>query len=487
MIKDSNQVGIKNRRFILSIVITGGSFFLANGILFVWPLAWLSAIPMLILLPRVKKLQIFLYSFFAYLIGASVYLLILRDTAPLMINIVTVLLFSVIFALIYLVTKILSSKVPSFIGVFVFPIIWTVSEYLIFTLSINGTWGSIANTQIEFIPFIQIASITGIWGIVFIISLFSSLISYIWNCRRDKKSIFKFSIVPIILIAAVFIYGTVRLLNKTESKSVRVGIYVTDENIKYFKSQEAEEIIPIIDDYIKQIEIMAKEGASVVLFPEKMVGITESYSSDIKNMLSKAAINNSVSIIIGVNIIGDTLSSNSAWVFSEDGELILNHKKKYLVPGWESGKYESGNRAGLFKYMGSTWGVNICKDNDFPKFTREYGKEDAKVVFAPTWDFIYDAEYHLRLAILRSVENGYSLVRSTKQGISTINDQYGEILKIGNSYNGDLIIVSDIEEGSGKTFYSRYGDWFSYLSIAILLVMVLSVIVRNLKSRDRRY
>ena len=53
---------------------------------------------------------------------------------------------------------------------------------------------------------------------------------------------------------------------------------------------------------------------------------------------------------------------------------------------------------------------------DFPRLSREYGKDGAAVLLVLAWDFSDDGWLHGRMAILRGVESGFSIARAPKQG-----------------------------------------------------------------------
>jgi apolipoprotein N-acyltransferase len=72
----------------------------------------------------------------------------------------------------------------------VYPLVYTTLEYL-FGLTPVGTSLSIGVTQFEFLSFIQLASITSIWGISFIISWFASTVNVLWENGFDIKKVLK--------------------------------------------------------------------------------------------------------------------------------------------------------------------------------------------------------------------------------------------------------------------------------------------------------
>ena len=64
-----------------------------------------------------------------------------------------------------------------FLVAFAFPVYWVTCEYLTAIMSPHSTWGNLAYTQMDFLPLIQIASVTGLWGISFVVFLFAGTVA----------------------------------------------------------------------------------------------------------------------------------------------------------------------------------------------------------------------------------------------------------------------------------------------------------------------
>ena len=78
----------------------------------------------------------------------------------------------------------------------------------------------------------------------------------------------------------------------------------------------------------------------------------------------------------------------------------------------------------MFAGPAAEWGVEICKDMDFPAWSRKYGALGVRLLAVPSLDFGRDGRLHSRMAVTRGVENGYAVVRAAGQGL-TISDAYG--------------------------------------------------------------
>lgn len=103
----------------------------------------------------------------------------------------------------------------------------------------------------------------------------------------------------------------------------------------------------------------------------------------------------------------------------------------------------------------------------------QYGKKDTKILFVSAEDFVADSWQHARVAVLRGVENGYSVVRGAQFGMLSISDSYGRIIGVKTvSESNAKTLLGNVTQGYGQTFYATYGDWFIGLCLfgAILLM-----------------
>jgi len=93
---------------------------------------------------------------------------------------------------------------------FSFPIVSVIAEYIVAISSGQaGSWCSLAHTQ-DNLALMQFTSITGMWGLTFIIAWTASAMNWFWDKRFEianiKKSIILFSVI----IISVFLFGQIR-------------------------------------------------------------------------------------------------------------------------------------------------------------------------------------------------------------------------------------------------------------------------------------
>lgn len=161
----------------------------------------------------------------------------------------------------------------------------------------------------------------------------------------------------------------------------------------------------------------------------------------------------------------------SSRFYSPDGKLEANYDKHHLLPGVEPEK--PGDKRVLLDQPSGRWGLQICKDMDFPKLSREYAGEGANLLLVPAWDFNLDRWLHARMAVMRAVENGFALARSAPNGLLTLSDNHGRVVVEAATMPGRFVsIAGKVNIGSEQTFYTRAGDWFAWLCVAMFVILL---------------
>jgi apolipoprotein N-acyltransferase len=230
---------------------------------------------------------------------------------------------------------------------------------------------------------------------------------------------------------------------------------------------EKEKELHLAGLYVEAIAAKADEGADVVVLPEKAFVLKGEIDSVILKLFSEIAAKKKVAVIFGATRITDEGKANRAIVISKEGKIVSDYQKVNLFEGEVYGGFKPGNQTAFFALDDVSSGIAICKDLDFEQFIRKYNEGAISVLFAPAWDFVQDDWLHSRMAIVRGVENGFSIVRVARQGRLTISDPFGGVLVEASGANGKQATCSgQVPVGSSRTFYAKTGDWFGYLMIA---------------------
>ena len=449
-----------------AMFLAGAAYYFGTGLDAIGLLAWVAPLPVLIAAFTLGTGEAVILSLGASLLGNLNMISYLAEIMPKPLLAVSLLIPALAYAGSVLLARCAVRRLPSSVATFVFPLSWTSYEYVLSVISPHGTAGSLAYTQSS-LPLIQLASITGIWGITFLLTVVPSGIAVAWHRRRPALLA-----IPMSLLTITLVFGWARLASPNARPAIRAGLAATDETVSCFRSESSEKATPVVEAYARRVVRLASRGARIVLLPEKFVGIAPAYAGRATDILAAAASAGRVAVIAGLNEVGLRPMLNTAVVISAQGRILARYHKVHLLPGPETG-YTAGREIAVFSVDGATCGVAICKDMDFPELAREYSRAGTGILFVPAWDFVRDARLHARMAILRAVEGGFALVRAAQEGLVTVADHHGRVLAEARSpETGDILLVAEVVPGPAHTFYSLTGEWFAWLNLAMLVAVV---------------
>ena len=222
-----------------------------------------------------------------------------------------------------------------------------------------------------------------------------------------------------------------------------------------------------------------------VVLPEKIGRVSESALAEVDTLFSSTATATRAAIVLGLVRKTPSSAFNSSRFYSPDGRMEANYDKHHLLPGVEPEK--PGDRRVLLDQPSGRWGLQICKDMDFPKLSREYALQGANLLLVPAWDFNLDRWLHARMAVLRGVENGFAIARAARSGLLTLSDSRGRILGETSTVAGQFVSLSGkLNVVREQTFYTQTGDWFAWICVVSLLALLISRVTsggRSIKSR----
>jgi apolipoprotein N-acyltransferase len=442
-----------------------------------WWLTWLAPIPLFFLSTRLRWWQAGVAALAAWLLGSlnmwhyyhAVVQMPLGETlmivvAPALLCAADVLLFR---------QRLLRGHPAQ--AVLLATTLWVSCEYLAEVRSPYSTFGNLAYSQMSFPPILQIASLTGIWGISFCLFLFATSVAALGSSASAGRRR-PLAVGVAVFLGAVLAYGSVRLCATPASPQVNIGLVASDlpQNL----APREEHALPVFAQYAAQVDALARAGAQVVIIPEKAAVLGPGPLQAFDRILRDAASRNHVYVLSGVLRTPGTY--NEIRVYAPDGTLAATYDKHHMLSPDESDEIPGTTRTLLHQPSG-TWGLTICKDMDFPGLSRAYGNDGTGLLLVPASDFVDDGWLHGRMAILRGVESGFSIARSVKQGILTVSDNRGRVLAeqvTGEAPFATLLAAVPVHHEA--TLYARLGDWFAWVNLGLLVVSV------TYRARDRR-
>ncbi|HEX4849524.1 MAG TPA: nitrilase-related carbon-nitrogen hydrolase, partial [Puia sp.] len=440
-----------------------------------WWLLWIAPAPVLWTSYKSSPSKAFFVAFLAYLVGRLSWLSYLLSVIPPLLAILFTLLLPLLFGLIVVINRKIILSLKNWTAIFAYPALVVSFEYVLFHITGDGTAGSIAYSQANCLPVIQISSVTGILGIVFIVSLFPSALSWSIFAWQKKSPRTAAIVTCIIFIAVVFVFGFMETNGNDLSKTTRtIGLCSAPESQKYqewtFNTGKGDSLLK---DYEKEIAELSNKEASIIVLPEKIITVSEAQDSSFRQQLSIIAQRYQVYLIVGYTLTKGKSNQNLSWVVSPKGQTIANYQKVNLFEGEAYEGFQRGNSISVFEMDQMRVGTAICKDMDYQSFLRKYGREGIQILFVPAWDFEKDDWLHSRMAILRGVENGFPIARSARMGRLTISNSHGKVLAEASSADGrEASVVGRIHISSYKTVYSYWGDWFAVLCLLVTAIFV---------------
>jgi apolipoprotein N-acyltransferase len=459
------------KNFVLAVAASAAAWYFGTGLHPAWVLLWLAPLPVLLIAPRLRAWPAFGAAFLAAALGGLNMWSYLREVAPLPITLLAILAPAVFFGWFVVVHRSLVLRGRLLRAAFSLPILWTAYEFLQEFSSPHSTFGNLAYTQMDCLPILQIVSITGIWAISFLVFLFPSTLAALQG-PHPRKGAQRVAATVIVLYTAVLGYGFFRLHTTPTGPRVTAGLIASDAPETLFPASTG--TLRLVAAYAEQIPALAAQGAQVIVIPEKIGRIEPKDLAAADAILEQAAKTSHVFILAGVQHMPNL---NEARLYSPEGTLVTTYEKHHMLPAFESDLLPGTKRVVLNQPSGR-WGVEICKDMDFPGLARQYAHDGAGLLLVPAWDFVADGWLHGRMAILRGVEDGFSIARAPKQGILTVTDDRGHVLaERVTSAAPFAALVASVPVVNQPTLYDREGNWFPLVDLPIALVLLFSLLV----------
>ncbi len=454
---------------LATVAISGPCLYAGTGLHPIWWLTWIAPLPVLLFATQASVPATGVVALSAWLTGGLNMWHYLHDVIQLPAGIVV--LASLVPALAFLLVTLnfrLSIKNGQFLkAAFVAPAIWVVYEYLYMLASPHSTFGSLVYSQMDFLPVLQLASITGLWGILFLLFLVPAATVAILAAPVREKTVI--AAVAVALMAFVLSFGWWRLSDNLQATgTVTVALIGSDASKDIFPAQDPQSL-ELLRRYADQ---MQAHDVDVFLIPEKLALIGEAAGETAREMFQAVATRTGATVVVGLDEKRGNGRWNEALIFSKAGG-IATYEKHHFIPGIEEG-YVLGKDVVTFSRPSGKWGVQICKDLDFPRLSRLYGGEQTGLLLVPAWDFTIDGWLHARMAILRGVESGFTIARAAKQGLLTVSDNRGRLLldKPG-SPEGFVVAQVRAPVAHADTIYGRFGDWFAWICTAAVFVLLI--------------
>jgi apolipoprotein N-acyltransferase len=405
----------------------------------------------------------------------------------------------------------------------IFPIFQVVLEYGNSFFG-GATWGSIAYSQINNAALVQIASVTGMWGMTFLIYWFSSIAAYVFEYRWNWSAVrLPVTIYSGLLFVTMF-YGLIRIHSSVDpsEETVRVagitgsnyhmlGIIYEDafgKNIQYDPSEltqtspELQELNKGLAEFIrdpfaprfakshaalekfedsmfKKAATEARAGAKIISFSEALMFTFKPIEEKTIRKACEMARKNNVTLLLtiasfipGEIMFGDKYVENKAIMINPSGQIENTFFKNKPVPVVEPSIPGDGE-VPVYSSLHGKLATSICYDADFPALIRKAGQQHAGILLLPSGDWKEISTYHGDMSRMRAIENGVSLLRPVSGATSIACDRMGKVVAARSFYdNGDKVVTAYLPVNGMPTLYSMLGDYFPWLCLFSLPILM---------------
>ena len=495
-----------------------------------WLFGWCGFIPLFIALENKSLRQSFMAAYLWGIVfwGLTLYWLIHVTFVGQIVLILYLAIYFAIFGWVIYFSRFFSLARR----LFFVPSAWVLLEYLRSYLFSGFPWSLIGHSQYKNLPVIQIAEITGAWGVSFLVALVNVAFYLILRKQLRAKSL-------LICAGIVFLslaYGFYKLSYRPDfsrgEKSLKIS--VVQGNIPQHLKWDKQSADFILNNYLELTAAAAKKGPDLIIWPEASVpGLWGRDDAEFAQVFSLAG-QLHTNLLIGAVSYFNQNYFNSALFIDYLGAPGKIYNKLHLVPFGEYiplknifpfletialiGDIQPGREYTIFKLHsdqvmrpvgasgqpantcdsfstnleesgGGGFGVLICFEDLFPELSREFIKRGARFLVNITNDAWYkegSAPYqHLAASVFRSVENRVYLARAANTGISGFIDPAGRILRLVQNAQGKEIFVQGYSDmniclATGKrTIYNRYGDFF----IVFCLLLDMGIIILALRKK----
>ncbi len=488
---------------VICVLISAVLFYLASPNYFTakgFPmLAWVFAVPLFFVLDGKNVYQRLL---FGMMFSLTAYALILSWVIN--VKIFLFFFFTCFFALQPMIFSVLFSLDRQPLGncshhirnIFFLSALWVCTE-AIRAFLIGGYAWTIGHSQAFQPVLIQIADIAGAYGVSFVILVVNGCFYFL---IKDRQNALMYLLIALGVFAGVVLYG--RAVMREETGQVRYSVCTIQPNISSEKKADPDLIEPLLDQQLLLTEkCFVDQTPDLVVWPETAVTDDILNNSRLNQKIRAFIRRHQVKMLIGSALLIDGKSYNSAVLLGPSGEAEGVYHKQHLLPfheyfpfqhrllflktmfNLENYEFQKSMGKGILPFDQGTgsgvFGVAICSEEGYPALLRSAVRRQAQWILV----MLNDSWFESDAAVMMHAQNGFMqaaafkvpVIRSTNSGLSCLIDKYG---RARNMMSGDwklnqpAVFFFDIERSLAHTLYARYGDFFIFLCV-LFLAMIL--------------
>lgn len=398
----------------------------------------------------------------------------------------------------------LSPRIGSGWALAAVPSLWIAGEWVRGRLMDGFPWGLLGYSQHSVLPVIQIAGVTGVYGVSFLVvavnAALAAVVALGW--RRARLGV---AAAGVVLLASLTfgLQGLRDLGPGSGARGVPIAVIQpsVDQSLKWDPAHQAE----ILALYQRLTRRAARSRPAAIVWPETAAPIFLRSDPELLARLTRLAADLETPLLVGSVDRQDGPRGaflNSAFFLTGQG-IRAKYDKIHLVPFGEYvplprlmgfvrscaefiSDFAAGERRTVFPLPGAPFGAVICYEVIFPELFREFVAGGAVFMANITNDAWFGETsgpwQHLGTLPLRAVENRVAIARAANTGVSAFVEPSGQVsawLPLGERG----VLEGAVELRRRTTLYTRFGDWFAQACAAAGAVVLGSALFRRSSGR----
>jgi len=388
----------------------------------------------------------------------------------------------------------LASRRSKFLACLIAPFLWTTLEYFRTNIPIIGSsWDLSGYPATNSLALLQIASVTGIYGLCFLITAYGAVIAYAILTRTRRMWMVAGGVTGLLLVAAI---AGPRLIPAATPHYVA---HLVQTNFPQSESYPPDWLVAHAGelDQLEKISVdAARQQPGIIVWPEVPAPfyLQEPLFANRASQIARDANNY---FLVGVvdwtfGAQRKVFAYNTAVLLDPAGHRIYSYNKIHLLPfgeyiplrGWltfakkltaDISDFTPGSTYSVAQLPEGKFGAFICYEAIFPSEVRRFTANGAQLLITISNDGWFGRssapEQHMFMARVRAVENRRWLLRDTNNGYTESIDPYGRTAaQLPIDIRGQLTAPYDFR--SDLTPYARFGDWFSWLCIIVTIALL---------------
>jgi len=479
----------------LWLVLAGLLCIVSNG-RWISPLAtWLAPLFLLRFLRTQRPLRGLVAGIVMYSIASLImwlHMIMTRGFAPYSVGLVLGLGFLMYTP--FIVDRLIAPRLSGITATLVFPVAWVGMEYCMASVSPYATFGLLANSQFSDPLMTQLVSVTGSWGVAFMITWLASAINAVWEESFEWRRIRTVATVYSVAVTMVLLGGGLRMtLCPPDSRTVTIASVGSSDDIGK-RMHEAETLADYqqvyadeTESYLEWSRRAARSGAEIVFWQEysiRFVDDEEAFYAPGRLLAREEGIYLGMAYsTLARNEAGEPATpgekayppDNKFVLIDPSGVVVIDYVKSHPIPGEGCAVGD-----GTIQFVDTPYGrigAVICFDMEFPGLIRQAARNKADIMLAPSYDWKEIDPINTYVTAIRGVENGFSVVRAVRNGLSMAVDYQGRVLASLDDFTTEQrLMFAEVPTEGVTTIYGRFGDWFAWLCCLGLIAMIVTAV-----------